>query len=51
MDCSEFLKRFSEFYDAPQTASVRQEAEAHLAECESVLDTKTLCPGVLRSSI
>ena len=34
MDCSEFLKRFSEFYDAPQTASVRQEAEAHLAECE-----------------
>ncbi len=34
MDCSEFLRRFSEFYDAPQAAPVRQEAEAHLAVCE-----------------
>ncbi len=33
MDCSEFLSRFSEFYDAPQGAPVRQEAEAHMAEC------------------
>ena len=33
MDCSEFLSRFSEFYDAPDGASVRQEAEAHVAAC------------------
>jgi len=33
MDCSEFLRRFSEFYDAPQAALVREEAEAHIAEC------------------
>ena len=33
MDCSEFLSRFSEFYDAPQEAPVRKEAEAHLAAC------------------
>ncbi len=33
MDCSEFLSRFSEFYDARQGAPVRQEAEAHMAAC------------------
>ena len=33
MDCSEFLSRFSEFYDAPTGAPVRQEAEAHMAAC------------------
>ena len=33
MDCSEFLSRFSEFYDAPRGAPVRQEAEAHMAAC------------------
>ncbi len=33
MDCSEFLSRFSEFYDAPRGAPVRQEAEAHTAAC------------------
>ena len=33
MDCSEFLGRFSEFYDAPHGAPVRQEAEAHMAAC------------------
>ncbi len=33
MDCSEFLSRFSEFYDAPDGAPVRQEAEAHMARC------------------
>ena len=33
MDCSEFLSRFSEFYDAPREAPVRQEADAHMAAC------------------
>lgn len=33
MDCSEFLSRFSEFYDAPDGAPVRQEAEVHMAAC------------------
>ena len=33
MNCSDFLGRFSEFYDAPQGAPVRQEAEAHMAVC------------------
>ena len=33
MHCSEFLGRFSEFFDAPHSAPVRQQAEAHLAEC------------------
>ena len=33
MDCSEFLSRFSEFFDAPPGAPVRQEAEAHMAAC------------------
>ncbi len=34
MDCSDFLGRFSEFYDAPPGAPVRRAAEAHMAECE-----------------
>ncbi len=34
MDCSEFLSRFSEFYDAPRGAPARKEAEAHMAACE-----------------
>ena len=33
MICSEFLSRFSEFYDAPVEAPVRQEAEDHMASC------------------
>ena len=33
MNCSEFLSRFSEFYDAPRDAPVRKEAGAHMAEC------------------
>ncbi len=33
MTCSEFLSQFSEFYDAPHGAPVRQEAEAHMAAC------------------
>lgn len=33
MNCSEFLSRFSEFYDAPNGAPERQEAEAHMAVC------------------
>lgn len=35
MDCSEFLGRFSEFYDAPLGAPIRRDAEAHMAECEN----------------
>lgn len=35
MDCSEFLGRFSEFYDAPPGAPIRRDAEAHMAECEN----------------
>ena len=34
MICSEFLSRFSEFYDAPIGAPERLEAEAHMASCE-----------------
>ena len=34
VECSEFLSRFSEFYDAPPEAPFRQQVEAHLAECE-----------------
>jgi hypothetical protein len=34
MICSEFLSRFSEFYDAPIGAPERLEAEAHVASCE-----------------
>jgi hypothetical protein len=33
MNCSEFLSQFSEFYDAPNGAPVRKEAEAHMAAC------------------
>ena len=41
MECSEFLSRFSEFYDAPpetrfrqQEAQLRQQVETHLEQCE-----------------
>ncbi len=34
MECTEFLSRFSEFYDAPPDAQVRGEAGAHLERCE-----------------
>jgi len=34
MDCSEFLSRFSEFYDAPPGAPDRKAAQAHMEECE-----------------
>ena len=35
MDCSGFLREFSEFYDAPTGASAREAAEAHMRECEA----------------
>ena len=34
MDCSEFLNRFSDFYDAPPESRLRRQAEAHLEQCE-----------------
>ena len=34
MECSEFLSRFSEFYDAPTESRLRQRVEAHLEHCE-----------------
>ena len=34
MDCSDFLRGFSEFYDAPPGAPARRAAEAHMEECE-----------------
>ena len=34
MYCSEFLRRFSEFHDAPASAPIRKIAEAHMDECE-----------------
>ena len=33
MNCSEFLSQFSEFYDSPRGAPIRQDAEAHMAGC------------------
>ena len=35
VECSEFLSRFSDFYDAPPESGVRQQAEAHLERCET----------------
>ena len=34
MDCSEFLSRFSDFYDAPPESQFRRQGEAHLEQCE-----------------
>ena len=34
MDCSEFLSRFSEFYDAPEESQLRRRVEAHVGECQ-----------------
>ena len=34
MDCSEFLSRFSDFYDASPESRLRRQAQAHLDECE-----------------
>ena len=34
MECSEFLSRFSDFYDAPPESPLRQQVEAHLEQCE-----------------
>ena len=34
MDCSEFLSRFSDFYDAPPQSRLRRQVEAHLEHCE-----------------
>ena len=34
MECSEFLSRFSDFYDAPPESRLRRQAEAHLEQCE-----------------
>ncbi len=34
MDCSEFLSRFSDFYDASPESRFRRQAEAHLEQCE-----------------
>ena len=35
MDCSGFLSRFSDFYDAPPESRLRQQMEAHLEQCET----------------
>ncbi len=34
MECSEFLSRFSDFYDAPLESRLRRQVEAHLEQCE-----------------
>ena len=34
MKCSEFLSRFSDFYDAPPESQLRRRVEAHLEHCE-----------------
>ncbi len=34
MECSEFLSRFSDFYDAPPESRLRRRVEAHLEHCE-----------------
>ena len=34
MECSEFLSRFSDFYDAPPQSPLRRQAEVHLEGCE-----------------
>ena len=34
MECSEFLSRFSDFYDAPPESRLRRRVEAHLERCE-----------------
>ena len=34
MECSEFLSRFSDFYDAPPQSPLRRQVEVHLEECE-----------------
>ncbi len=34
MECSEFLSRFSEFYDAQTESRLRRRVEAHLEHCE-----------------
>ncbi len=34
MDCSEFLSRFSDFYDAPPESRLRRQMEAHLDRCD-----------------
>ena len=34
MECSEFLNRFSDFYDAPPESQLRCRIEAHLEHCE-----------------
>ena len=34
MECSEFLNRFSDFYDAPPESRLRRQVEAHLEQCE-----------------
>ena len=34
MECSEFLSRFSDFYDAPPESPLRRQVKAHLEQCE-----------------
>ena len=34
VECSEFLSRFSDFYDAPPQSPLRRQAEVHLVGCE-----------------
>ena len=34
VECSEFLSRFSDFYDAPPESRLRRQVEAHLEQCE-----------------
>ena len=35
VECSEFLSRFSDFYDARPESRLRREVEAHLEQCEN----------------
>ncbi len=34
MECSEFMSRFSDFYDAPPESRLRRRAEEHLGHCD-----------------
>ena len=48
MDCSEFLRRFSEFYDAPASASIRKIAEVHMDECERCANYEQVLSGGIK---
>jgi len=48
MHCSEFLRRFSEFYDAPASAPIRKIAEAHMDECERCANYEKIISGGIK---